>query len=561
MSLLLVSFFAGILTVLAPCVLPLLPVILGGTASNKNKWYPYIVIASLGVSIFLFTLLLKATSLLINIPPEFWTSVSGIILVFFGFITLFPRTWDAFNVKLGLSQNSDKLLEQASEVKSGIWQPVLLGAALGPVFSSCSFTYALLLATVLPADFWWGVTNMLVYIAGLTLILLLISVLGSRLIKKLKFASNPDGIFKRGLGLLFLIVGVLIITGYDKKFQVFVADTTKFDITNIEKSVLQQNNITKDNSVSLDSKGVKAEEFVGLQNWINSSPTTLASLKGKVVLVDFWTYSCINCIRTQPYLNTWYDTYKDKNFVIIGIHTPEFSFEKKLENLEKAVKEAKIQYPVASDNDYDTWNTYKNSFWPAKYLIDKEGQIRYTHFGEGAYEETEKAIQTLIAETGTKVDGELKSSKIGSEDNKMALTPETYLGWSRSTANFLNIKNIEYNVPSNYILNTDLKTDNWSLGGNWQINNENIIAKQSGNKLRISYKAKDVFLVMGNTSGGKVKIAVDGNSKLGSDVSNNEINVTDYRLYKLVQNNEYNSNGFIELEFPEGVEANAFTFG
>lgn len=561
MSLLLVSFFAGILTVLAPCVLPLLPVILGGTASNKNKWYPYIVIASLGVSIFLFTLLLKATSLLINIPPAFWTSVSGLMLIFFGFISLFPKTWDAFNVKLGLSQNSDKLLEQAADVKSNIWQPILLGASLGPVFSSCSFTYALLLAVVLPADFWWGITNMIVYIAGLTSVMLLISVLGSRLIKRLRFASNPDGYFKRGLGVLFLIVGLLIITGYDKKFQVFVADKTNFDITNIEKSVLQQSNITKDNSVSLDSKGVKAQEFAGLQNWINSSPTTIASLKGKVVLIDFWTYSCINCIRTQPYLNTWYDTYKDKNFVIIGIHTPEFSFEKKLENLEKAVVEAKIKYPVAADNDYTTWNIYKNSFWPAKYLIDKDGQIRYTHFGEGAYEETEKAIQQLIGETGTKVDTELKSSKISSGDSKIALSPETYLGWSRSNATFLNKSSIEYNKPANYTLNTDLKTDEWSLGGNWQINNENIISKQAGNKLRFSYKGKNVFLVMGNTSGGQVKITVDGNSKVGSDVSNNQINVTDYRLYKLVQNDNYNANGFIELEFPEGVEANAFTFG
>ena len=168
MSLLFVSFLAGILTILAPCVLPLLPIILGGTA-EKNKSYPYIVIGSLGVSIFLFTLLLKATSLLINIPPQTWTSISGLILIFFGLISVFPTIWDNINKKLRLSSSSDKLMDQADK-KQGILQPIILGAALGPVFSSCSFTYALLLATVLPANFLFGIANMIAYILGLTLV-------------------------------------------------------------------------------------------------------------------------------------------------------------------------------------------------------------------------------------------------------------------------------------------------------------------------------------------------------------------------------------------------------
>ena len=558
MSLLFVSFLAGILTILAPCVLPLLPIILGGTA-EKNKSYPYIVIGSLGVSIFLFTLLLKATSLLINIPPQTWTSISGLILIFFGLISVFPTIWDNINKKLRLSSSSDKLMDQADK-KQGILQPIILGAALGPVFSSCSFTYALLLATVLPANFLFGIANMIAYILGLTLVMLLVTVLGSKLVKRLRFASDPKGIFKRVLGVIFLIVGLLIITGNDKVFQAYVAEKFNYSITDVEKNVLETNNITsKSQNFDLTSKGKPATELTGLTNWINSDPKTLASLKGKVVLIDFWTYSCINCIRTQPYLNSWYDKYQDKNFVILGIHTPEFSFEKKGENVEKAVKDAKIKYPVALDNDYSTWNAFGNQFWPAKYLIDKEGNIRYTHFGEGNYDETESAIQQLIGETGLKVDT-TKTTIDTTTSSFNALTPETYLGWARGSS-FVDKDKIEYNKPADYTLKTDLKTDQFSLGGNWQIDNEKITSKKEGNKLRLQYKAKNVYLVMGSQNKLNVKITADDKSKLGSDVKNGEIEVQDYRLYKLVENTDYNSNGYIELEIPEGVDVNVFTFG
>lgn len=557
MTLLLLSFLAGILTILAPCVLPLLPIILGGGAQSKNKWYPYIVIGSLALSIFIFTLVLKATTLLIDIPPQTWTTVSGVILVFFGLISVFPKIWDKISSKLKLSRNSDLLLDKASENQS-VWQPVLLGAALGPVFSSCSFTYALLLAVVLPANFWWGIVNMISYILGLSAIMLSIAVLGSKLVKKAKFAADPNGWFKRGLGIIFLIVGIMIISGLDKVLQVFVADRSGFDITNIEKNILQKTKVVEDNSVSIESKGTPAPELVGLQSWINSQPKTLASLKGKVVLIDFWTYSCINCIRTQPYLNAWYDKYKDSNFEIIGVHAPEFAFEKKVENVQNAVTDAKIKYPVALDNDFKTWGAFKNQFWPAKYLIDKDGNIRYTHFGEGEYAETEANIQKLIAETGTTVDQ--TKVAIEAQSGTFTLTPETYLGWSRGDR-FVDARETAYNVSKVYDLKTEIPIDKWSLGGTWQINNENIISQKSGNKLRLKYRAKNVFLVMGSDAVTEVKITTDSNSKLGTDVNNSTIKVKDYRLYKVVENQDYNSEGYIELEIPAGVEANAFTFG
>lgn len=428
-TLLIISFIAGILTVLAPCVLPLLPVIIGSSVSSKQKWKPYVITASLTVSLILFTLLLKATTLLIDIPSDFWKIVSGGIVIFFGLITLFPNLWNKISLKLNLSSNSDKLLEKSSE-KGGLLGSILIGMSLGPVFASCSPTYSLILATVLPANFGEGLVYIFAYSFGLALILLLISVLGRKLVNRLKIVANPNGWFKKVLGIIFLIVGIAIITGFDKKVETYILDSGYFDITKIEQQILE-NNMPKDielnsttapivdqtnfdkvnnpaNSVFQKSRKSipelnvvdpkEAPELKNIKAWINSDGETITDLKGKVVLLDFWTYSCINCQRTLPYVTKWYDNYKDQGFVVLGIHAPEFAFEQKLENVQNAVLENKINYPVGLDNDFATWNNYDNKFWPARYLIDKEGKIRRTYFGEGQYAETEKAIQFLLKE-------------------------------------------------------------------------------------------------------------------------------------------------------------------
>jgi cytochrome c biogenesis protein CcdA/thiol-disulfide isomerase/thioredoxin len=396
------SFLAGMLTVLAPCVLPLLPVIIGSSVSGTQRFKPVRITLALAFSLTLFTLLLKATTLFINIPPEVLAGISGGIIIFFGLISIFPNIWDKISIRLGLSSKSDKLLENAGE-KGGFWGDILIGMSLGPVFASCSPTYAVILATVLPVNFWAGLVYMIMYALGLALVLLLVSILGRKFINKVKFLANPNGIFKKIIGVIFIIVGVMLITGADKQFQVFVAEKIGFDITKIDQKLLptRQNNNSKtqvlsgDNSMILDPENLlnanyPAPELTGLQNWINSDPQTIQGLKGKVVLIDFWTYSCINCLRTLPYLTKLDETYKDKGLVILGLHAPEFAFEKLLPNVQKAVKDNNIQYPVAQDNDFKTWKKYENQFWPAKYLIDKDGNVRYTHFGEGDYDKTEK---------------------------------------------------------------------------------------------------------------------------------------------------------------------------
>jgi len=352
------SFVAGVLTVLAPCVLPLLPVIVGGAAGSTNKWQPLIMTTSLAISVVVFTLLLKASSVLINVPQSFWTSLSGGIILLFGIVTTWPIIWEKISLKFNLLGRSQTGLVTAGANDSA-WSGVLVGAALGPVFSSCSPTYFVILATVLPVSFAVGFVYLLVYAFGLALMLGLIAYFGQRLTIHLGWAANPHGWFKKILGILLILVGLAIVTGFEKDIEVKLLDAG-FGTTKIEENLLdemeeymeemeekmEEMETTKDLQAKVDlPKLYKAPDFVGLENWINSEPIdSLEDLKGKVVLIDFWTYSCINCIRTLPFLQSWHEKYADDGLVVLGIHAPEFQFEKILKNVENAVDEFNFNF-------------------------------------------------------------------------------------------------------------------------------------------------------------------------------------------------------------------------
>ena len=565
MSLYILSFFAGILTVLAPCVLPLLPVIIGGGIGG-SKWRPYIITFSLAASLVLFTVLLKLTSLLININPDYIKYFSGIIIVFLGLISIFPAIWEKITLRLGLSQTSDSLLESANE-KKGIFGDILTGFALGPVFSSCSPTYALALATVLQGKIIDGAINMFFYILGLVLVFLLISIFGRKLTKRLKFIVDPQGIFKKVLGVIFVIVGITIATGFDKKIELFVANNV-FNITSVEQKLLNQTT-AKTTTTQLINPSVakQAPEITGITSWINSESINMQQLKGKVVLVDFWTYSCINCQRTFPYLKDWYSKYKDDQFVIMGLHAPEFAFEKKLENVQKAVTEFGLQYPIGLDNDFSTWNNFENNSWPAKYLVDKDGKIRYTHFGEGDYAETEKAIQDLIKENGiTPKNSDITQAElVGLVGNNSQITPETYLGWSRS-ANFANKSEIEFNQTKKYTAKNDLTQNQWTVDGDWIINNENIVSSGDNSKLILNFGAKEVFIVAGDDQGqGELSLKLNGEildqNSSGQNVNQSKVVINGDKLYKLIKLPQNTQNQTLEITTSKGTRLNVFTFG
>ena len=234
-----IAFIAGVLTVLAPCILPLLPVVIGSSATGRSKATPYIVVASLGASIILFTYLLKASTAFITVPQEFWTYLSGGILAFFGVTLLFPRVWERIPGLAKVTISSNKLLGSGHKKKS-IVGDVIVGAALGPVFSTCSPTYFVILATVLPASFALGTLYLLAYVLGLSLVLLLIALLGERFASKLSGFSNPNGWLKRILGLLFIILGLMIMFGIDKKIETHLLKSGYFDITKVEQTLLER---------------------------------------------------------------------------------------------------------------------------------------------------------------------------------------------------------------------------------------------------------------------------------------------------------------------------------
>ncbi len=573
MLLLITSFLAGILTVFAPCVLILLPVIVGSSlATDENKEIdkkkPYIIAISLGISVLLFTLLLKASTALIAIDPQVWKSISGGIVILLGLSLLFPLMWARISAKVGLENNSNSFLAKASK-KSGIGGYILTGAALGPVFSACSPVYVLILATVLPANFALGLLYMTLYATGLTLALLAIAIAGRKLTKRMNWSAKPNGWFRRSLAILLILVGLAVISGFDKTLQTWILTNSPLNSTKLEEKLIPSKDTnTRNNNVSAKAKfnvtPYDAPELRDIASWINSDPQTISSLKGKVVLIDFWTYSCINCIRTQPYLNAWHDKYKDDGLVIIGVHAPEFAFEKIPANVQAAVKTAKIGYPVALDNNFSTWKAYENQFWPAKYIIDKNGQVRYTHFGEGNYGETEDVIQTLLKENGANIDNKVKSADQKSQFRKDQ-SPETYLGYERAER-FANSGGFQKDIDATYKPVANLMSNQWSFEGDWNVSSGESISLKDKSILRFKFSAKEVYLVMSG-SDGTATVALNGQPVTSSNQGGTDVNAdgkvypSAARLYKIINAKEFIKDGLLEITLPKGTTVNAFTFG
>ena len=305
-----------------------------------------------------------------------------------------------------------------------------------------------------------------------------------------------------------------------------------------------------------------APDFVGVTKWLNTDrDLSIKHLRGKVVLIDFWTYTCINCIRTLPYVTGWYDKYKDDGFVVIGVHAPEFEFEKKTENVQEAIKEYNIRYPVAQDNNFETWRAYDNHYWPAKYLIDAKGVVRYTHFGEGDYDVTEENIQKLLKEAG--MQGEKELLRVKEQTSNGIQTPETYLGISR----------IKYFAASeqpkpgeqNYSIPDALPQSRFAYVGKWNLSDEYAESAEVGSGLLLRFLAKDVYLVITPKSKDD-RIAVFLDNKLvsdqaGADVKNGFVQIDEARLYHLISLDQKEDH-ILQLNFQtEGTRVFAFTFG
>jgi len=591
MLLLFISFIAGVLTVLAPCILPILPVIVGRsiTDPSPNRKRLFTVVVSLGISVIFFTLVLKATSLLINIPQDFWKWISGGIIFLFGVVMIFPNLWERLSFTNKLNVNSNKVLA-TGYMRNSVWGDIVIGASLGPIFSACSPTYFVILATVLPVSFFLGLIYLIVYVFGLSLSLIIIALLGERIMAKVGKISDPRGWFKKIFGIIFILVALAIISGYDKKLQISLLDAGFLDVTKIEQTLLDKSETKDTNMINQDatsgvnenienlnkditkkesflSAGEKSKKFTLAPDistpdgFINTDdkPITINEFKDKkVVLLDIWTYSCINCQRTLPYLKTWYEKYEKDGLVIIGLHTPEFSFEKVLSNVEKAVKDFDIKYPVVLDNDFSTWNAYKNRYWPRKYLIDIDGYIVYDHAGEGQYKETEEAIKKALKERAHRLDMDMDissstsnpTSAVSAEFGKIK-SPEIYFGSARNSSLANGI--VGFSGEQILALPKNLISNKLYLDGKWNFVPEYAENKDTSN-IVFNYEAKNVYMVAGADKDIEILIYKD-------DVFLKKIKVKDEQLYTLIQDTDYGSHT-LKISIPSaGLKAFTFTFG
>ncbi len=563
--LLIFAFISGLVTIFAPCIWPLLPIILSSSATGGKKKALGITLG-ITISFALFTLAISYVIKIFPFDPNNLRFLAVIIIGFLGLSLVIPV----------LSSRLEGLVSRLSgsfgtkfqnPTTSGFWSGLITGVSLGIVWSPCAGPILATIATLAATQAvnFQVVLVTLIYVAGVGIPLFIFASVGNLVFTRTSFFSKYTGRVQQIFGLIMILTAIAIYTNYDKVLQAKLLDVVPSYGNFINK--LESNQVVKQQLDALKGKettpntitsqlfnaNTPAPEFIGITKWLNTDqPLTIKALKGKVVLVDFWTYTCINCIRTLPHVTAWYDKYKDQGFVVIGVHTPEFEFEKDTKNVENAIKQYNIHYPVPQDNAYATWNNYSNQYWPAEYLIDAKGIIRRAHFGEGEYIETEQAIQALLKEAGQPVNGGLED--IADQTPKARLSPETYLGSAR----------MQYYYPGgsvgngtqNFTLATDLPKNSFSFGGEWTIMNEYAIAGKNAT-LNYNFIANKVHLVLrlGTNKTAKVKIWLD---EQVVDV----ITVDTDRLYNLIDLKDRVENHILKLEFETpGIEVFAFTFG
>ncbi len=522
-----IGFLAGVITAVSPCVLPVLPIVLAGGATGSGR-RPFAIIAGLVASFTLFTLAASSLLSALGLPQDILRNLAIALLFVLSATLLFPRIGYLLERPLAFMTR-----RRGGDLGGGF----VLGVSLGLVFVPCAGP-VLATITALTAQHKIGfdaVLLTLAYALGAAVPMLLIALGGQRVARRMRAQSQN---FRRAMGVLLAGAAFAIIFNASQSLQTALGGYT----TSIQKHVEDTSLATKRSERIVASLGARLRlSFHARFVYI------VLGGKGTVqALVDFWTYSCINCIRTLPHLRAWYATYHKDGLEIVGVHTPEFAFEHVLGNVRQATHDLHVTWPVALDNSYSTWTAYSNQYWPAEYLIDKTGHVRHYQFGEGDYGGTEQAIRSLLAETGASVPAHMAS--VANTTPTEAITPESYLGTAR-LARYVGTK-IHPNVPWQYAFAPALRANDLSYAGNWNVGSERIVASL-GARLRLSFHARFVYIVLGGK--GTVQALVDGKP-------DRTVHVDADRLYTVVSGRAARS-GLLELRFSPGVNAYAFTFG
>ncbi|AIC27648.1 cytochrome-c biogenesis protein [Rhizobium etli bv. mimosae str. IE4771] len=591
MTLLIIAYLGGVLTILSPCILPILPFVFARAGQPFVKSTLPMLTGMAATFALVATLAAVGGNWAIR-ANEYGRLAAIVLLALFGVSLLSPRF--ASTLARPLVDLGNNLVNASGGGRTAptVRSALILGVATGLLWAPCAgpilglvLTGAALQGANLETSF-----LLAAYAAGAATSLAVALSVGGKIFAAMKRSLGLGDHIRQVLGAAVLAGVAIIALGLDTSLlsRLSYASTASLEQAVLDRlhakppaaapSELASNDTT---IVAADAKkpfrsDLPVEGYApsldGAVEWLNSKPLTTEELRGKVVLVDFWTYSCINCIRAIPYTKAWAEKYADQGLVVIGVHAPEFAFEKKIDNVKSAIDDFKIGYPVAVDNDYKIWRAFENSYWPAAYLIDAKGQIRYHHFGEGNYGRTEKAIQDLLREAGSEMTA---SAPVTPDATGVEAGPdlgnirsgETYLGYEQAT-NFSSPEGLQADAPQNYSISKP-GLNGWGLSGNWTVGKDQATLDQAGGGITYRFSARDLHLVLGPGDEAKpvrFQVKIDGKSPgpdHGSDIdADGNGAVTATRLYQLVRQSGTVAARNFEIRFLDpGVQAYAFTFG
>jgi cytochrome c biogenesis protein CcdA/thiol-disulfide isomerase/thioredoxin len=571
------AFVAGAATALSPCVLPVLPVALSaGVTGGRRR--PLGVVTGLALSFAFATVALVYVIDALGLPGDLLRNLAIVVLLGFGVSLLVPSV--SARIEAWVSRVAPAPKAGAGD---GFGSGLLLGASLGFVYAPCAGPILAGVITVSASQSFTAgrLAVALSYAAGSAVVLYFLLLGGRKLIARL---APQAGRLQMATGAVMVLVALLMAGNYDTRFQTAIASDLPAVLVNPTKELEENGDVSNELArlrtvhsgigsrapSAEEGKGGKlpvlgtAPEFADTEQWFNTPgdrPLSLRQLRGRVVLIDFWTYTCINCIRTLPYVKAWDERYGDRGLTVVGVHTPEFPFEREAGNVADAIAQNGLEYPVVQDNEYGTWEAWGNEYWPAKYLIDTRGRVRYAHFGEGEYGETEAAIRELLAEAGhrpgARAEAQAETAAAG------VTTPESYLGAGRALR-FVN-GSIAAGTQDFTASGAEVPDDGLAYEGRWRIGFDDATAVRSA-RLDLDFGARRVFLVLGSRGGvpRPLRVLLDGKPLpqrfAGTDVQGGVATVDRQRLYRLVELPSAQRH-LLTLEFAPGISGYAFTFG
>ncbi|CEG58324.1 cytochrome c biogenesis protein DipZ [Legionella fallonii] len=540
------GFLEGFALIISPCVLPILPLILAGSLTGSKK-RPLGIMIGFILIFSLFTFLSRKFVQYSGIDLNIVRHISYGMLILLGVTMISTYLTEKFERLTTRLANIGSSFPKVNNPQGGLISGIFFGGLIAIVWTPCAgpILAAVIVQTVIQKTNLMSFLTLIAFGIGVAVPMLAIILFGRQLMARVGFVKGHTVFFRKMLGAVIIISVFFMI--YQENGISFVHAGQGNNVPAIEL----QNGL---------EKPYPAPSISGIDGWINSEPLKISNLKGKVVLVDFWTYSCINCIRTLPYLKEWYDKYHNDGLVIVGVHTPEFDFEKNFANVKSAVVYDGIKYPVALDSHYITWQNFNNQYWPAHYLIDKKGNVVYIHFGEGDYDVTENNIQYLLNMHAPTI---TKGNNI--EQLNEDQTPETYLGYERAE-NFSGQEAISKDKTAQYTFPPSLEQNEWALQGSWNIMPDKIISSENNAAIKINFNARKVYIVMGNATNKTIRVNLLLNGKKieiekGKDVENSSIDVNKNTIYEALVFTQPRS-GILQLTASSpGLEIYTFTFG